>query len=405
MTRLCLCQLLLPALLLLLGVRPAAAHEPLVVESQLVLASDGTVVVTLLTRQSALLAATGSAHLEFQTQEELQQTLPAIGDYVLAHTELRADGQRVKLTFAGTSASIADNPLRLKLHGQVPATATRLAWRMSCFTDDANFSSVIAQATLRWHDQLSLPQTTPAGTTITWLATDFAAAAAPASTAPEPTPALPLSLAPITVSGTAPPAPPAPAPAPVTAGTFGQFLQLGFLHILPQGLDHILFVLGLFLLAPKLKPLLTQITAFTLAHSLTLGLSMAGLVMLPSRIVEPLIALSIAVVASENVFTRQVHPWRWLVVFGFGLVHGLGFASALHELHLQPDTILIPLVGFNLGVEGGQLAVVALAALLTCWAWQRPWYNRYLTIPASALIALVGLFWAVQRALGYGLAG
>jgi hypothetical protein len=106
-----------------------------------------------------------------------------------------------------------------------------------------------------------------------------------------------------------------------------QYLWLGYTHILPKGLDHILFVLGLFLLSARFKPLLMQVTAFTIAHSITLGLSMYGIVSLPSRIVEPLIALSIAYVAIENVLTRELKPWRIALVFMFGLLHGLGFAG------------------------------------------------------------------------------
>ena len=113
-----------------------------------------------------------------------------------------------------------------------------------------------------------------------------------------------------------------------------QYLWLGYTHILPKGLDHILFVLGLFLLSAQLKPLLLQVTSFTIAHSITLGLSMYGIVSLPSRIVEPLIALSIAYVAIENLVTRELKPWRIALVFMFGLLHGLGFAGVLRELGL-----------------------------------------------------------------------
>ena len=108
-----------------------------------------------------------------------------------------------------------------------------------------------------------------------------------------------------------------------------QYLWLGYTHILPKGLDHILFVLGIFLLSPRLKTMLLQVTAFTIAHSITLGLSMYGIVSLPSRIVEPLIALSIAYVAIENLVTRELKPWRIALVFMFGLLHGLGFAGVL----------------------------------------------------------------------------
>ncbi len=118
-----------------------------------------------------------------------------------------------------------------------------------------------------------------------------------------------------------------------------QYLSLGYTHILPKGLDHILFVLGLFLLSPRLRPMLLQVTAFTIAHSITLGLSIYGIVSLPSRIVEPLIALSIAYVAIENLVTRELKPWRLALVFMFGLLHGMGFAGVLRELGLPRDAV------------------------------------------------------------------
>ncbi len=194
-----------------------------------------------------------------------------------------------------------------------------------------------------------------------------------------------------------------PGDAKRAVGGFFSFMRMGFLHIMPEGLDHILFVLGLFLLSPKLKPLLTQVTAFTIAHSMTLGLSIAGVLALPSRIVEPMIAVSIVAVAIENILTGTVKPWRWMVVFCFGLVHGLGFAGALADLHLPKGTILAPLLGFNSGVELGQLSVLAMAAAVTWWCWKRPWYSRMVVVPASLLIAAIGAFWAIERACGYGI--
>lgn len=176
-----------------------------------------------------------------------------------------------------------------------------------------------------------------------------------------------------------------------------RFLQLGFTHILPHGLDHILFVLGLFFFSTFLRPLLIQVTAFTVAHSITLGLSLFGVFSLPSRIVEPLIALSIVVVAAENIFFRKLRPSRFLIVFGFGLIHGLGFAGVLQGLGLPEGQFLKVLISFNVGVEGGQLAVIALAAAGSVWMWKRPWYHKRVVIPVSALIAAVGLFWFVQR--------
>jgi hydrogenase/urease accessory protein HupE len=172
-----------------------------------------------------------------------------------------------------------------------------------------------------------------------------------------------------------------------------QYLALGFTHILPEGIDHILFVLGLFLLATNIRALLAQITAFTVAHSISLALTMYGVVSLPSRVVEPAIALSIACVAIENVITSRLHPWRVVVVFLFGLLHGMGFAGVLRELGLPRRQFVPALVSFNVGVEAGQLVVIAIAMLLFA-QWLR---NRRFVVACSVAIAVTGLFWTVQR--------
>jgi hypothetical protein len=180
--------------------------------------------------------------------------------------------------------------------------------------------------------------------------------------------------------------------------TAGLYIKLGFEHILPKGLDHILFVLALFLASTRLKPLLIQVSAFTVAHTLTLGLAAAGWVRAPGALIEPLIAVSIAYVAVENLFTREMTLWRPLVVFGFGLFHGLGFASVLLDLGLPENQFLTALVGFNVGVELGQLTVILAAWFLLHGGFARSGYRSHVVVPASALIALVGSWWAVQRA-------
>lgn len=181
-------------------------------------------------------------------------------------------------------------------------------------------------------------------------------------------------------------------------GKIAAYLKLGFTHILPEGTDHILFVLGLFFLSLRLKPLLLQVTSFTVAHSLTLGLSLLGILSLSPRIVEPLIAVSIVYVAVENLLTDQVKPWRVAVVFSFGLLHGLGFAGALRDLHIEKSDFLSALLSFNAGVELGQLSVILLAFLVVGIPFgKRPWYRKGISIPASVLIGLTGLFWTVQR--------
>src|SRR5512132_4196016 len=132
-----------------------------------------------------------------------------------------------------------------------------------------------------------------------------------------------------------------------------QYLALGYTHSLPKGTDHILFVLGIFLLSTRLKPVLLQVTAFTVAHTITLALTIYGVVSLRPAIVEPLIALSIVYVAIENLTTSELKPWRIALVFAFGLLHGMGFAGVLTELGLPRAQFVPALLSFNLGVEAG----------------------------------------------------
>jgi hydrogenase/urease accessory protein HupE len=186
--------------------------------------------------------------------------------------------------------------------------------------------------------------------------------------------------------------------AKTTAEVAVEYLILGFEHIVPKGLDHILFVLGIFFLSLHWKPLLYQVTAFTIAHSITLGLSLYGFVSLPPTIVEPLIALSICYVAIENVLTRELKPWRVYVVFGFGLLHGLGFAGVLLELGLPRNEFLTALIAFNIGVELGQLTVITAAfATVAFWFRNKPWYRQRIVVPVSVLIAATGAYWTVER--------
>ncbi|MCY0095742.1 HupE/UreJ family protein [Hoeflea ulvae] len=179
---------------------------------------------------------------------------------------------------------------------------------------------------------------------------------------------------------------------------FVDYVGIGFAHIVPKGLDHILFVVGLFLLSPRLKPLLVQITAFTIAHSVTLAMAMLGVISLPASIVEPLIAASIVFIAVENLATNRLSPWRPFVVFGFGLLHGLGFAGVLTEIGLSPAHFVSGLVAFNIGVEAGQLAVVAgCYALFGAWFSDKSWYRTRITMPMSLAIAAVAAWWFVER--------
>ncbi len=179
---------------------------------------------------------------------------------------------------------------------------------------------------------------------------------------------------------------------------FGKYVTIGFEHIVPKGLDHILFVVGLFLLSPRLRALSWQVTGFTLAHSVSLALGIYGMVNVPAAIVEPLIAASIIFVAVENLFTDHLHRWRPVAVFAFGLLHGLGFAGVLSEIGLPKAQFVTGLIGFNLGVEFGQLTVIAACFLgVGLWFRHRHWYRRAIAMPASVAIALVAMFWFVER--------
>lgn len=179
---------------------------------------------------------------------------------------------------------------------------------------------------------------------------------------------------------------------------FLDYVGIGFEHIVPKGLDHILFVLGLFFFSLKLRPLLVQITAFTVAHTVALALGILGYVQIPAAVVEPLIAASIVYVAVENITTTTYRRSRTAVVFGFGLLHGLGFAAVLGDIGLEPGRFITGLIGFNVGVELGQITVIAAAFLAVgIWFGQKEWYRRVIAIPASLGIAIVGAFWTVQR--------
>ena len=176
------------------------------------------------------------------------------------------------------------------------------------------------------------------------------------------------------------------------------YIQLGYKHILPLGFDHILFILSLFLLSPKLKPVLWQATAFTIAHSVTLGLAMYHVITPPSHLIEPLIALSIMYVALENILSPRLRPTRIGVVFLFGLIHGLGFAGALSQMGLPQNAYLLSLVMFNIGVELGQLTVILFAYYLLAKRYgEKKYYRTRFVIPLSLIITSISGFWAIQR--------
>ena len=190
-----------------------------------------------------------------------------------------------------------------------------------------------------------------------------------------------------------------------------EYTQIGFAHIIPLGMDHLLFIVGLFLFGGGWRALFWQVSLFTLAHSVTLGLGLTGWVHVSSVWVEPLIAASIVFIALENIDWRgyrgqtkhsiaEYRPIaysRLSIVFGFGLLHGLGFAEMLSAFGMPTGAFVPALIGFNLGVELGQLTVIATAFVLTAWFRSQAYYYRRIVMPGSIGIALVGLLWTLER--------
>ncbi len=191
-----------------------------------------------------------------------------------------------------------------------------------------------------------------------------------------------------------------------TQQTFWQvvktYLFSGFEHILPKGVDHILFILGIFLLSSHIRPLLWQATMFTIAHTITLGLAMNNIIDPPANIVEPLIALSIAFIGIENIFSAKLHKSRLLIVFIFGLLHGMGFASVLADFGMPENDFVTALISFNLGVEIAQIFIILLAYFFIAYLLRsrlanEQQYRKIIVLPGSFLIALIGLYWTYDR--------
>ncbi len=405
-------------LLVLAAAQPAAAHPVLSATAIATARADNIVEVTV--RCDALAFALNDLPARIDDAQmlallhgpdaDLERALAAGRDRFQTLLEVIADGQRVpaRVTVAPTvevvrawSEAHPNQPLPVKLdmaaEAALPAGTKSVRFR---------FPGILGDIVL----------------TMQPLHAEAVAALVPAGEPSEGFEPRPHSMSPANASPSAPPAPPR-----VSSMLGGlRFVWLGVTHILPgpewfeeawracrtgevwsrprvlipDGVDHILFVLGLFFLSPRLRPLLIQITTFTLAHSVTLALSARGVVNMPASIVEPIIAASICFVAVENLCTQKVHAWRPLIVFGFGLVHGLGFAAAFAEAmgEAHPGRApLGPVLLFNVGVELGQLAVVGLAMLAVARVRGRPWYRARIAIPASVFIAAVGLYWTIER--------
>ena len=183
-----------------------------------------------------------------------------------------------------------------------------------------------------------------------------------------------------------------------TGDVFQKYIQLGYTHILPYGFDHVLFILCVFFLNTDIKKIIVQVTMFTVAHTITLGLAIYGIIKPPSNIIEPLIAISIVFLALDNIFSNRIKPWRLLMVFLFGLVHGMGFASALTGLGMPRYAFGMALLSFNIGVELGQLSIIFFMYFFVSRIFsEKIWYRSRLVIPVSILIALTATYWTVER--------
>jgi HupE / UreJ protein len=343
---------------------PIRAHEIGTTRVTVTFPPDTTYRIEVVTDAMSLLEKLETVAGEPRSGESglpgLQTRLNAHAAWVSRRIALSFDGERVQPDLAmsvAPSTEVGGVPgATLVLTGTRPARATTFTWK---------YGWTFASYALRVQTRAGVPAVTE------WLEGGDASA-------PVALDALPA--------------------APSRLELARRYIALGFTHILPKGLDHVLFVLGIFLLSRKVRPILMQVSAFTVAHSITLGLSMYGLVSVSPTIVEPLIALSIAYIAIENLWLASVRPWRVGLVFGFGLLHGLGFAGALKEVGLPRSEFVTALLGFNAGVELGQLAVIAGAFLAVgYWYGDRVWYRQRIVLPGSACIACLGVFWTVQR--------
>lgn len=365
----------LAALFLLCLHGAAWAHEmrPTIVD--LTVRADGALSMAMTANLEAMLAGIGPEHddtdrspasgayeaLRAGSSETLAARFWDFAPRLIDAIHVTADGRRVPLTVVGIDVpEVGDVGLArssiIRLDGRLPEGATTLAWTFAPAFGDSVFRLRMADADAMHHSAYLAPGQASEVIPIDRITTQTA------------------------------------------WSVFANYTVVGFDHILPKGLDHILFVIGLFLLSPRLKPLLAQITGFTLAHTLTLALGMLGIVQISPAIVEPLIALSIVYVAIENTLTDRLQRWRPAIVFGFGLLHGLGFAGVLAEFGLPGQHFITGLIAFNIGVELGQLSVIGLCFLAVgFWFGKASWYRQAVTVPASIVIALVAGFWFLER--------
>lgn len=176
-----------------------------------------------------------------------------------------------------------------------------------------------------------------------------------------------------------------------------KYVKSGFLHIVPKGLDHILFIVALFLSTTIFSRLFWQVTCFTLAHTLTLGMATIWGISLTAGVVEPLIALSIVFIAGQNILQEERQSSSYVITFLFGLLHGFGFAFVLSDFGLSNTDLAVSLASFNVGVELGQLSVIA-GLLLIFYYWSKlPSYRAFVQVPLSLIVGIFGLYWMIER--------
>lgn len=186
---------------------------------------------------------------------------------------------------------------------------------------------------------------------------------------------------------------------PSLRARLGRYLAIGYRHILPEGLDHMLFAIGLCLLGVQIRPVLAQTAVFTVAHACAMALALYGVVSLPTRSVEPLIGLLILFVGTENVLAQTASSWRTALVLVCGLVHGVAMSGTVKNLHAPGADRLVALLGVNVGVGAGQITVVAAVALVVIWWRNRSWYRSRVVVPVSLAIAAAGLYFTVASAI------
>ncbi len=366
--------------LMLLGDR-AWAHDFTITDTTLTVRGDQRFQVDMICDLDALLLGAGSGHDPVQLTELIAQMEPEdrsrrmdrLRELFLRRVRVRVDGERIPFRvvfpdraegFVESGASAGYFGVTARLVGEIPEDG-----QVVSFWASRAFAAV--------HLTAHVPGLSRTSRFILQVA--------------EESPSLPLTAAAAEELGLGD-------EAPIGGRGFMAWLGLGFVHIIPAGADHVLFVMALALGTRKWRPLVALVTTFTVAHSLTMALASLGIVPMGGRMIEIVIAGSIVFLAVENLF--EVKLWaRVVVVFLFGLLHGLGFASVLSELLSPGRDLLVPLLGFNVGVEVGQLLVVGLVSAALYRFRKADWLHKRVVVPGSLAIAAVGLFWAVERLL------